>query len=457
MQKLHLVGIGGNGMSALAQIYAMRGYSVTGSDKFLDSGITNLAIWNSLKKLGVKFYPQDGSAITENLDAVVLSGAISTDNPDFVAAKKMGIKLVHRSKVLSDIISGYSVLAVTGTSGKSTTTAMIFEILSDAGLDPSIITGGPLLSLMEKGLVGNVFLGKSNIMVIEADESDGSFVNYHPETAIMLNLTKDHKSLDTLQKYFGAFRKNCEKFIVNADEENLQCFATDKTFGLKKGATRAENIKLNSFNSEFEINGIRFKINIGGRHNVSNAAAAISVCTEMGVDLKSCVKALGNFKGVHRRFNSVGKANDIEVIDDFAHNPEKIKASIRAAQLRGRRVIAFYQPHGYAPMKIYGSELADAFLDVLRMQDILWLCDVYRMGGSPIKEVCVESICKFLKEKGSNAFYASDKEKIITQITATARPGDTVLIMGARDPLLNDYSHRVFDEIKRKSKVSASV
>lgn len=442
-------------MSALAQVYAARGCKITGSDRLLDNGLTNLPLWEILKQAAVEFFPQNASGVTKDLDAVILSGAIDAANPDFTEAKKLGLKILHRSQALSQIISGYKVIAVTGTSGKSTTTAMIFEILQYAELSPSLITGGPLISLMEKGLVGNFFMGKSDIMVIEADESDGSFVNYHPEIAVMLNLTKDHKDLNTLENYFGAFRKNCKKFITNADRENLTCFTPDKTFGLTCGGTKAENIELSAFGSRFDIKNVGFEINLCGIHNVSNATAAVSVCLEMGVSLEKCTKALEKFKGVYRRFNSIGKIGSIEVIDDFAHNPEKIKASIKAAGLRGKRVLAFYQPHGYLPMKIYGADLTCTFSDALRENDILWLCDVY--GATNVKggENLVERIYKPLKLKGRNVFYIPDKKDIISEITTNARTGDVVLIMGARDPLLNDYSHRVLEEIKQKVQIKS--
>jgi UDP-N-acetylmuramate--alanine ligase len=449
MQKYHFIGIGGNGMSALAQIYAMRGYSVSGSDKFLDADI-KIPLWDNLKKLGIKFYPQDGIAVTGDLDGVIVSSAISKDNPDYKKAESLGLKLTHRSRALADIISKYKVIAVSGTSGKSTTTAMIFRILYTAGLKPSIITGGPLLFLMEQGLVGNVYLGKSDIMVIEADESDGSFVNYHPETALLLNLTKDHKELHELNGYFETFRKNCKKFITNADENNLVQFKPTATFGLKKGKTRAREIKLTGSGSHFKIENVLFTLSLPGLHNVSNAAAAVSVGLDMGIDLKTCSKALKNFKGTYRRFNTVGVTNGIEVIDDFAHNPEKIKASIKCAQLKGKRVLAFYQPHGYAPLKVYGDELNNAFINALRENDYLWLSDVYYMGGTPIEAVSVENIYDDLKTKHKNIFYVPSKENIVPQIAKAAKPGDVVLIMGARDPLLNDYSHQVFRAVSSK-------
>lgn len=442
-------------MSALAQICAMRGDKVSGSDKFLDSKVADLPLWGSLKKLGVKFYPQDASGITKDLDGVILSSAINEQNPDYLKAKQLNLPLIHRSKSLADIISEYKTIAVTGTSGKSTTTAMIFEILQTAGKNPSVITGAPLLSLMKQGLVGNAFLGKSDIMVIEADESDGSFVNYHPEVALMLNLSKDHKDMDTLTGYFKNFRKNCKKFIINADENNLDIFKSDKTFGLKKGNIRATNIKLNGFTSVFRINNTEFKLNVAGIHNVSNAVASVSACVEMGADLPFCAKALENFKGTHRRFNSVGKAGGIEVIDDFAHNPEKIKASIKAAQLCGKRVLAFYQPHGYLPMQVYGQEIIRAFSSVLRDRDFLWMSDIYNVGQVPIEGVSSENICKSLQSQVKNVFCVSEKEDVIGDVTGIARSGDIVLIMGARDPMLNDYSHRMFNRIKEQVRIKS--
>ena len=192
--KIHFVGIGGVGMSALAQLHAMSGDTVTGSDRLISKGYTDLALWTYLKNLGISLFAQDGSGIDEKTELVVLSSAIEDDNPEIKKAKQLGIQIMHRSELLAKHVATHKTVAVSGTSGKSTTTAMVYDILAFAGLSPSVITGAAILSLQkEQGVFGNVYKGESDILVIEADESDGSIVKYHPYLGLCLNLRKDHK------------------------------------------------------------------------------------------------------------------------------------------------------------------------------------------------------------------------------------------------------------------------
>ncbi len=436
-------------MSALAQLHALGGDTVTGSDRLLDKGYTNLPMWEKLTALGIKLYGQNGQGITKDLDYVVLSSAIESGNPDSDRAKELGIKILHRSELLATHVNRFKTVAVSGTSGKSTVTAMIYEILKFAGKAPSVITGGAILSLVEKGLVGNVARGESDILVIEADESDGSFVNYHPHTAVLLNITKDHKEMDILYGYFDKFHANCSNFIINADEANLSRYAEGaQSFGVNGGDTRAENIRLDGFKSSFTINGVAFEIPHAGLYNVQNATAAVSVCLGLGVDLETCARALAGFKGVARRFNSVGTARGVEVIDDFAHNPAKIEAALSAAHLRGKRVLLVYQPHGYAPVKLLRDELIEAFASGLTNSDIVWFPEIYYVGGTVDKNISSADLTKALVSRGRDARFIACREEIISDIARAAKPGDVVVVMGARDPTLTAYAKQVLAVLK---------
>ncbi|MDD2772552.1 MAG: Mur ligase domain-containing protein [Elusimicrobiales bacterium] len=448
--KLHFSGIGGNGMSALAQIHAMSGDEVTGSDRLLDKGCDSLPIWDDLRKLGIKFTPQDGSGVKPGLDALILSTAIEDDSPELARAKELGVKALHRAELLASHVERFKTIAVSGTSGKSTTTAMIFEILDYAGFSPSVITGANILSLRKKGYAGNVFRGKSDLLVIEADESDGSLVNYHPRSAALLNLTKDHKDLDTLFGYFRAFRKNCGKFLVSADEDNLAEFVPGAaaTFGVTRGTVLAEDIELDGFSGRFSIRGVKFRLNHPGLYNVQNAVAAAAACLQEGVTLEQCSAALESFGGVARRFASVGSARGVEVIDDFAHNPAKITAALSAARLRGKRVLLVYQPHGFAPVRLLKNELLDAFAAGIRKGDILWLPEIYYAGGTADKSVSSKDLAYALAARGVDARFAADRALLPAEIVAAARPGDVAVVMGARDPTLSDYARSVLDAIK---------
>ncbi len=449
--KIHFVGVGGIGMSALAQLHAMGGDEVTGSDRLINKGFTTLPIWRHLIKLGVKIYPQDGSGIDAKTDVVVLTSAIEPDNIEIQVAKKFAIPILHRSDLLAKHVKEHRTIAISGTSGKSTTTAMVFEILKQARKDPSLITGGILLSLQEKGYFGNVYKGKSDILVIEADESDGTLVNYHPKIGVMLNLAKDHKELDVLKGFFQKFSINCDKFIINAEEENLsQIAGSCKTFGLKHGDTIAKNLRMTGHYSTFTVDGQKFKINMIGEHNVKNALAAISVAKEMGVKLATAAKALENFKGIYRRFNTIGVHNNIEVIDDFGHNPHKTAATIKAAKLRGKRVLAFFQPHAFTSVQLLLREFIEEFSANITPPHMLWLGEIYYAGGTIPEHISSNLIYQGLKAKGAPVKYLPCRHDTLADIAASAKPGDVILVMGARDPTLTDYAKEIFAAIQTK-------
>jgi UDP-N-acetylmuramate--alanine ligase len=446
--KIHFVGIGGIGMSALAQLHAMAGEEVTGSDRLINRGFTKLPIWESLAKLGIKIYPQDGSGIDSKTDALVLTSAIEPDNIEIAKAKRLAIPILHRSELLAKHVKESFTVAISGTSGKSTTAAMLFEILKRAGKDPSLITGGILLSLQERGFFGNVYKGKSDILVIEADESDGTLVNYHPQIGVMLNLAKDHKELDVLKGYFQKFSINCGTFIINEEEKLLKEIAGQyKTFGLKKGQTNAKNLKTTGFGSIFTVDGVPFKINLPGEHYVKDALAAVAAARELGVDLLTASQALADFKGVYRRFNTIGTVNNIEVIDDFAHNPHKIAATLKAAHLRGKRVLAFFQPHSYASVQLLHKEFIEEFSKNIKAKDKLWLGEIYYAGGSAPEGVSAKIIYDGLKKVGTPVKFLSHRSKLVAEISKTAKSGDLILVLGARDPSLTDFAKQIFDSI----------
>ena len=454
--KIHFVGIGGLGMSALAQLHAMGGDRVTGSDRLISKGYTDMALWGYLKKLGVELFPQDGSGLTKDTELVVLSSAIEEDNPELVKAKKLGIPTMHRSELLAKHVAAHRTIAVSGTSGKSTTTAMVYDILAFAGLSPSVITGAAILSLQqEQGVFGNVYKGESDILVIEADESDGSIVKYHPHLGLCLNLQKDHKEIAILQGYFKEFISHCKTAIINAEEENLRQIAPEaKTFGLSLGDVHPTEIKVDGFGSDFIIQGQPFRLHVPGLHNVCNAVAAVAAARQMGVDLETCAKALNKFQGIARRFASVGSYDKIEVIDDFAHNPHKLGATIAAAHLRGKRVLAFYQPHAFTSIKLLAPEFVESFAKHIGPQDHLWLTEVYYPGGTIPQGVSCRTVYEGLKARGVSVSYDDCRERILAEMAGAAQPGDILLVLGARDPTLTDFARKLLASLKERQAVS---
>lgn len=448
--KIHFIGIGGVGMSALAQLHAMGKDEVTGSDRLISKGYTDMALWDYLQKLGVKLFPQDGSGIDEKTELVILSSAIEEDNPELQKARALNIPTMHRSELLAKHVASHRTVAVSGTSGKSTTTAMVYDILAFAGLNPSVITGAAILSLQkEQGVFGNVYKGSSDLLVIEADESDGSIVKYKPHLGLCLNLQKDHKEIEVLQGYFKEFVSHCQTAIVNAEEANLTAIAPGaKTFGLSYGDVHPTEIKVDGFGSDFTIQGQPFRLQVPGLHNVANATAAVAAALELGVDLETCAKALHKFQGIARRFASIGSYNKIEVVDDFAHNPHKLAATIAAAHLRGKRVLAFYQPHAFTSIKLLTPEFVESFARSIGPNDHLWLTEVYYPGGTIPQGVSCRTVYEGLKARGVNVSYDACRERLLAEMAAAAKPGDVLLVLGARDPTLTDFAHKLLDALK---------
>ena len=313
-------------MSALAQVAAMEGRSVSGSDRDFDRG-RNLGVKAALERLGIKIFPQDGSAINGATVELALSTAIEDTSPEVVKAKELGIKISHRSELLAERVNGSDTIAVGGTSGKSTVAAMIFTVLEAGGLGPSIVTGGALGSLKERGLAGNAFKGKGKVLVVEADESDGTIVRYRPRTGVLLNISKDHKDVEVLNGIFREFAGNCGRVLVNADDAPARALLPEApAFGFDAGGWNVTDVALGPFSSAFKINGTPFDLPAPGRYNIENALAACAAAALYGVSLADCAAGLKNFRGVERRFVLVGEKRGVTVIDDYAHNPAKISA-----------------------------------------------------------------------------------------------------------------------------------
>jgi len=450
--KIHFIGIGGVGMSALAQLHAMGNDEVTGSDRLISKGYTDMALWDYLQKLGVKLFPQDGSGIDEKTELVILSSAIEDNNPELQKARALNIPTMHRSELLAKHVAAHRTIAVSGTSGKSTTTAMVYDILAFAGLQPSVITGAAILSLQkEQGVFGNVYKGHSDLLVIEADESDGSIVKYKPYLGLCLNLQKDHKEIEILQGYFKEFISHCNTAIVNAEEANLSSIAAGaKTFGLSYGDVHPTEIKTDGFGSDFTIQGVPFRLQVPGLHNVANATAAVAAALQLGVDLETCAKALHKFQGIARRFASIGSYDKIEVVDDFAHNPHKLAATIAAAHLRGKRVLAFYQPHAFTSIKLLTNEFVESFARSIGPNDHLWLTEVYYPGGTIPPGISCRTVYEGLKARGVNVSYDGCREHLLAEMAAAAQPGDILLVLGARDPTLTDFARKLLAALKER-------
>ncbi|MHB2026852.1 MAG: glutamate ligase domain-containing protein [Elusimicrobiota bacterium] len=449
MSRVHFVGVAGNGMSALAGFHVLGGGQATGSDRAFDCGQAG-GTRRKLEDAGIRIFPQDGSAIAERPNCVVSSGAVENEIPDLKAARQAGVSIRSRAQELSTVAGGFKTVAVAGTSGKSTVAAMIFRIFSEAGFDPSLITGAELVDLSERHALGNVWRGQSEWLIIEADESDGSLIEYHPWMGLLLNAGKDHgKNADEMLELFSQFKAQCGRFAVS-DDPSLQALKKESfVFGLNEGDARARDIELSPAGSKFKAANVDFSISCPGLHNVQNALAALAAGMAAGIPPQTAALALSRYRGVLRRFEIVGEENGVRVVDDFAHNPSKISAAIGAAKLSGGRVLAVFQIHGFGPARFLKDDLSLAFSRALGPKDILWLPEIYDAGGTADRDISASDIATAAKKLGVPARFVPRREDIIPEIALQARPGDTILVMGARDPSLGAFARTILSAMKK--------
>jgi UDP-N-acetylmuramate--alanine ligase len=435
--RFHYAGLGGSGMSALAQFQVMRGGRASGSDRAFDRG-ERAEARAQLERLGIEVRPQDGSGLSGDCAALVVSTAVEAEVPDVAAARALGIPIVHRSDLLAHFVDEMRTIAIAGTSGKSTAVAMTFEILRGAELRPSVITGGDVVRLQNEGLWGNAWYGGGEALVVEADESDGSLIKYRPAVGVVMNLQRDHKEMSEVAEMFATFRSRTRERFVVGEADNLASLAAGAlVFGFDASAeVRGTDVVVEPDGCRFVVDGVRFRTPVPGVHNVENALAAIASCRALGVPLEAMVAPLEQFQGVGRRFQVLGSVRGIEVVDDFAHNPAKLAAAIATARNRARRVLAVYQPHGFGPTRFLRPDLVETFATALGAVDRMWMLEVFYAGGTAQRDFSAADIVSEISARGANAEFAPSREWLVDRIAKIAQPGDLVLIMGARDPSL---------------------
>jgi UDP-N-acetylmuramate--alanine ligase len=442
---IHFTGIFGSGMSAIAQYLRWEGLTITGSDRNITSEHT-ATVRQTLDALGCTLFDQDGSGISSLTDAVCISTAIEESNSDIAAARSRNIPILHRSDVLAAIVRSKKTIAVAGTSGKSTVTAMIFEFLNACGKSPSLISGANIRRLEKEGYIGNAFHGTSEYLVIEADESDGTLVKYHPFISVILNVSKDHKTEAEIVELFKKLSTNSRTTIVNADDHQLDAIATLKKFGIVQAASwKPDNYKLKSLSCEVSKDGTEYQLPLPGLHNLSNLCAALAICEQLDCDSELLSKAVISYQGVARRFTIMKTRKDIFVVDDFAHNPEKIKAAVTAARGLSKRIVAIYQPHGFGPTRFLKDEYLQTFRTVFTQCDSLYLLPIYYAGGTAQKDISSEILLNTLGEVPFTAYAPHDRDQLLSQLDQSVTAGDCVLLMGARDPSLAAFALRIAD------------
>ncbi len=450
-KNVFFIGVAGVGMSAIAQYLAGIQKKVSGSDRYFIEGEFN-DTKEKLEAEGIKCFLQNGDGITNDTDLVVVSTAIEDTVFEVQKAKQLNIPIIKRSELLALIAKSKKTIAVGGTSGKSTTSAMLFDILDHAGLQPSIISGAGLVSIIKQGKIGNAKVGTGEWLVIEADESDGSIVQYEPEIGLLLNIDKDHQEIDELMSIFGIFKNNSKKFIVNQSNALAKQFSQNAKQDFSAGENFeagyiAKDFTQEGFCIEFKIQNSKFKINSIGKHNMENALAAVAVANQLGVELETCAASLKNYEGIYRRNQVLGNKKGIWVIDDYAHNPVKCAAAIAACQPVAEKVVAWFQPHGYGPTRFLRNDFVKEIAAVLRPQDEIWMSEIFYAGGTAVKDISANDLINDIKDLGSNAFFVQDRNRFLEMVRPHLSGNSVLLLMGARDPSLESFSRSVFENL----------
>ena len=455
MQKhYHLVGIGGIGMSGIAQLLLRCDYKVTGSD------LKESRNAKELRNLGAGVFIGHNPENIKGADVVVYSSAISEDNPEIKEAKILKIPLIMRAQALAELMLNKSVITVAGSHGKTTVTSLASYLLLEAGLSPTIAIGGIL-----KNIDSNACIGSGKFFVAEADESDGSFLYYKPKFSIITNI--DYEHLD----YYKNFETEIEafrRFINSTSDDGCVFFCNDDlnlkeiikgyksksiSFGFNPGADiYPKNITMEGLHSNFDCFlkdkfVERFSLALGGEHNISNALSVIALGLELGIDLKFIKSALAGYKGALRRLEIKFKNQDYIVIDDYAHHPTEIRATLKAASnLKSRRVVAIFQPHRYTRTQLLFDEFIRSFDNV----DYLMITDIYSASEQPILDVNSVNLCRKIKEYTPNKeVNFVPKEELVNRVFEIAQPGDLIITLGAGDIV------RISDELAEKFKSQA--
>jgi UDP-N-acetylmuramate--alanine ligase len=438
IQQIHFVGIGGAGMSGIAEVLLTIGYKVTGSD------LQESETVKRIRSLGGTVFIGHAATHIGAAQVVVTSSAVSPTNPEVLAAKAKLVPVIPRAEMLAELMRLKYGVAIAGAHGKTTTTSLVAHVLAEGGLDPTIVIGGKV-----NALGSHARLGRGELLVAEADESDGSFLKLTPTIVAVTNMDREHLdhygSMERLHEAFVEFINKIPFYgvaVLCMDDPQLAAMLPSltkrfQTYGLSEGAElQGADIELQSRAAQFSarLKGEhlgRFRVAMPGVHNVRNALAAIAIGLELGVPIAQISQALESFTGVERRFEIVGEKRDIVVIDDYGHHPTEIKATLAAAKGGSkRRLVVLFQPHRYTRTQ----DLVDEFAVAFNQADLLFLTEIYPAGESPIPGVTGERLAQTIQGSGGPPLtYVPLKEELVEKVLPALRPGDMVLTMGAGD------------------------
>ncbi len=430
-QKTFFCGIGGSGMLPLALIVQGLGGVVAGSDRSRDQGRTP-AKFNWLSNQNIELYPQDGSGIDETVSELIVSTAVENSIPDVGAAMARRIPIVHRAALLARLFNlSQRRVAVAGTSGKSTVTGMLGYILFHMGEQPTVMNGAVMRDFVSfNNPYASALVGNGGLFVAEADESDGSIALYEPDVAVITNIALDHKDMGELRGLFAGLCAKAEYVVLNGDHAETAALA--EQFADKAIVYR-------------ESDHPDLVLQVPGKHNRSNAAAALAVVGALGLDVALAKEILKGFTGTKRRLETLGVEDGITVIDDFAHNPDKVAGSLSALKETPGRLLVMFQPHGYGMLKLTGAEMGEAFRAHLSTDDKLYVTEPLYLGGTVDTSVGAEVI--------ATPVYAN-RAAVLKDILKEAKPGDRVVVMGARDDTLSEFATQILSELGSRKQES---
>ncbi len=449
-------GIGGSGMLPLALIVQSQGHDVAGSDRTLDQG--RLAPkFEFLARRGIALFPQDGSGVAGADQILVTSAAIEESVPDVVKANEIGAARITRPQLLAELFNAAGTgIAVGGTSGKSTVTGMIGWILQQAGRDPTVMNGAVMKNFVSADMpFASALVGAGGIFVSEVDESDGSIALYRPDVAVLNNISLDHKSLDELRHLFRDFAARAGTIVLNLDDDEARFLAAilpaerivTYSFRDESAGLFGSDVVEEPYAISFKAGELPVRLRIPGRHNAENGLAALAAARAAGVPLAQAAAALAGFSGLRRRFERVGSANGVTVIDDFGHNPDKIAATLRTLHAFPGRLLLFFQPHGYGPLGTMKDALVATFAQEMAADDMLVMPDPVYYGGTTSREVGSADIVAGVADHGRIAEHIAERGRGGERLAALARPGDRIVVMGARDDTLTQFAEEILAKL----------
>lgn len=441
-KKIFFSGIAGSGLSALALFMAYKGQEVSGSDRQFDAG-QGTGMLKTLQNAGVEIFRQDGSGIRDDLDLTVISTAVEKDRPDILRTRELGVKLISRPEFLASISAEHDSIAIAGTSGKSTVSGMLGHTMHALGMEPGLISGGRVKNLRTDSNPGNVLHGGSAILVMEADESDGSIVNYRPMHSVVHNLALDHHSVRETASMFSTLMRNTQGTVaLNADDSRVMSLAqgTELTYSVRASSdVRATDVALEGTQSTFSVEGQRVNLKIPGLHNVYNALSALSMLKVHGANMAHAAQALSEFRGIERRFDIHSKGDGTLVVDDYAHNPHKIEALMHTISNISKQAAYVFQPHGFGPLGLMLNEYAEVFNRLVREGDALFILPVYYPGGSTSKGIGSED----LQALCPGSYAPARRAGLLDLIGQNPRKFDCITVFGARDESLSELASEI--------------